>query len=194
MNKNNLASHNTRRKILAIARKKFETQGFANTSLQEIVREIGLSRGAFYHHYKKKEDLLIDLIKEIQDEIAQYVKEKAMEKEDIWEQLVMGSVAFVEKATDKDIIKILLIDGPSVISWKEWKEIDNQNSEHHLKNQLTILQSEGFVKNMNINYLTSFISGGLNELAINISLLNNNDINEIENTVRIILEGIRDNG
>lgn len=194
MNKNDIASFNTRRKILEVARKKFEYKGFSDTSLQEIVGEIGLTRGAFYHHYKRKEDILFDLIKEMQNEIAQYIEKRAVEEKDAWEQLVIGCVAFVEKAMDKDIMKILLIDAPAIISWDEWKKIDIQNSERHLKDQLKILQLKGLIKNINIDYLTSFISGGLNELAVSISHKNDFNLNEVELTVRLILEGLRNNG
>ena len=116
MNKNELASFQTRNRILEIARQKFVTKGFYNTSLEEIVEEIGLTRGAFYHHFKNKEGILSDLILIIQSEVADYVEKKAMEGKDSWEQLILGCVAFVEKALDKDILKILLIDGPSVIT------------------------------------------------------------------------------
>lgn len=194
MNKNDLTSLRTKRRILDIARKKFETQGFSNTPLQEIVEELGLTRGAFYHHYKKKEDILFDLVREIQKEIGQYVEERAMEQEELWEQLIVGCVAFVEKATAKDIMKILLVEGPAIISWEEWKRMDTENSESHLKEQLETLQSEGVIKTINIDYLTSFISGGLNELAVGRSHTSQLDINAVESTIRTMLEGIRQHG
>lgn len=194
MNKNDIASFNTRRKILEVARKKFEDKGFSDTSLQEIVGEIGLTRGAFYHHYKRKEDILFDLIKEIQIEIAKYIEKKAIEKSDPWEQLVTGCVAFVEKAMDKDIMKILLIDAPAIIPWDEWKKIDIQNSESHLKEQLKNLQLKGLIKKIKIDYLTSFISGGLNEMAVSISHKNDFNLSKVEFTVRLMLEGLRNNG
>ncbi len=194
MNKNELASFQTKAKILEIARQKFVTKGFYNTSLQEIVEEIGLTRGAFYHHFKNKEEILCELISIIQGEIADYIVEKSMRSNDAWEQLIIGCACFVEKAIDKDIIKILLIDGPSVISWQEWKRIDSENSESHLKEQLLMLQTQGKIKDINIDFLTSFISGGLNELAMSISTINSIDIQEVEISIRQFLEGIKKDG
>ena len=191
MNKNETASFRTRNKIIEIARQKFVAKGFYNTSLQEIVEEIGLTRGAFYHHFKNKEEILYDLVNIIQSELADYVEKKAMKSKDPWEQLIIGCVAFVEKAVDKDTIKVLLVDGPSIISWQEWKRMDRENSESHLKDQLLILQAEGKIKEVNIEYLTSFISGGLNELAINISSSASINIKEIEGVIRMFLEGIK---
>lgn len=194
MYKNELASFQTRNRILEIARQKFVTKGYHNTSLEEIVEEIGLTRGAFYHHFRNKEKILFELIRIIQSEIADYVEQRAMDGKDTWEQLILGCVAFVEKAVDKDILKILLLDGPSVISWEKWKNIDKEHSESHLKEQLQILHTEGKIKDVEIGQLTSFISGGLNELAIRISISSSLDIEKIEALIRMMLEGIKKNG
>lgn len=194
MNKNEIASFQTKSNILAIARKKFVAKGFRNTSLQEIVAEIGLTRGAFYHHFKNKEEILYELIRVIQSELADYVETCAMKNEDHWEQLVSGCVAFVEKAIDKDTINILLVDGPAIIPWHEWKQMDTENSEVHLKEQLLLLQQEGTIKAANIDYMTSFISGGLNELALKISRMQAFDTQEIEFSIRLMLEGMRQDG
>lgn len=194
MNKNELASFQTRNKILEIARKKFVTKGFHNTSLQEIVEEIGLTRGAFYHHFKKKEEILYELVRSIQEEIGSYVEERAMKAKDSWEQMILGCVAFVEKAVDEDTMKILLVDGPSVISWQEWKQMDAENSEIHLKEQLLILEREGVLKKADIDFLTAFISGGLNELAIKVASLDSYESAKVESAIRIMLEGIKENG
>lgn len=194
MNKNELASLRTRNKILEIARQKFIAKGFRDTSLQEIVEEISLTRGAFYHHFKNKEEILYDLVNIIQSEIADYVEEKAARSEDLWEQLIIGCVAFVEKAIGKDAMRILLIDGPAIIPWRDWKQIDSENSESRLKDQLLVLQAAGRIKKINIGYLTTLISGGLNELAITISRADSFDIREVEYSIRVLLEGIKKNG
>ncbi|WP_428770915.1 TetR/AcrR family transcriptional regulator [Treponema sp. HNW] len=194
MNKNEIASFQTKNKILMVAKQKFIAKGYNNTSLQEIVEEIGLTRGAFYHHFKNKEEILSELIRIIQNELADYVEKTAMQSTDRWEQLIIGCVAFVEKAIDKDTIKILLLDGPSVLSWQEWKRMDTENSESRLKELLLILQEEGIIKKVHIDYLTSFISGGLNELAIKLSRSQSFDIAEIESSIRMMLEGIRKYG
>lgn len=194
MNKNELASLQTRSKILKIARQKFAAKGFHNTSLQEIVEEIGLTRGAFYHHFKNKEEILRDLLRVIQAELADYVEKRALRSSDPWEQLIAGCTAFVEKAVDKDTIKILLADGPSILSWQEWKRMDSEHSEAHLKEQLLLLQAEGRIREINLDYLTGFISGGLNELAITVSSSDSFDKQEIEDCIRTLLEGIRKNG
>lgn len=48
----------TVRKILDTAERLFVEKGYDQTSLQEIITETGLSKGAIYHHFTSKEDIL----------------------------------------------------------------------------------------------------------------------------------------
>lgn len=49
-------------KILGAARKLFLEKGYDNTTIQDIVDELGgLTKGAVYHHFKSKEDIIVTL-------------------------------------------------------------------------------------------------------------------------------------
>lgn len=45
----------------------FEKHGFAATSVQQIADHASVSKGAFYHHFEKKEDVLLLIHDEFQD-------------------------------------------------------------------------------------------------------------------------------
>jgi TetR/AcrR family transcriptional regulator, cholesterol catabolism regulator len=49
------------RALLTGALELFAKQGFAATSVQSIVDSANLTKGAFYHHFESKEDLLLEL-------------------------------------------------------------------------------------------------------------------------------------
>ena len=51
-------SSRTKQTLLDTAVRLFSAVGYAETSLQELVDEAGLTKGAFYHHYKSKEEIL----------------------------------------------------------------------------------------------------------------------------------------
>lgn len=44
--------------ILDAAQQLFYTKGYENTAVQDIINEIGIAKGTFYHHFNSKEDLL----------------------------------------------------------------------------------------------------------------------------------------
>lgn len=49
----------TRHRIVASARQVFSRAGVTNTSLEEVAREAGVTRGAVYWHFKNKADLFL---------------------------------------------------------------------------------------------------------------------------------------
>lgn len=52
----------TRDKILHTAFGLFLSKGYENTSVQAIIDTVGIAKGTFYHHFKTKEDMLVDMI------------------------------------------------------------------------------------------------------------------------------------
>lgn len=54
----------TRMSIMESALDIFSEKNFANASVSEITSRIGLSKGAFYWHFKNKQDILIKIVEE----------------------------------------------------------------------------------------------------------------------------------
>jgi len=52
----------TKDHILTISLKLFLQKNFKEVTMQEIVRETGLSKGAFYHYFESKEQLFYEII------------------------------------------------------------------------------------------------------------------------------------
>ncbi|MDF7666083.1 TetR/AcrR family transcriptional regulator [Bifidobacterium sp. ESL0745] len=73
----------TRHRILDAAQKLFAAKGYENTSIQDIINELGdLSKGAIYHHFKSKLDIL-DAISD-EDNKKSYAQYNAfLEREDL---------------------------------------------------------------------------------------------------------------
>jgi AcrR family transcriptional regulator len=55
-------SEETRTKIMESAIKLFSTRGFNKASVDDICEEAGISKGAFYHHFKSKQELFLALL------------------------------------------------------------------------------------------------------------------------------------
>lgn len=63
-----------KKEFLDIARQFFFTKGYEQTSVDAIIKEIGLSKGSFYYYFKSKEDLLNELTKDLISDILVEVK------------------------------------------------------------------------------------------------------------------------
>lgn len=55
-------SEETKARILESAIKLFSSQGYNKASVDDICREAGISKGAFYHHFESKQALFLDLL------------------------------------------------------------------------------------------------------------------------------------
>jgi len=63
-NKHQQKTDATKRKLLKAARRIFARDGFEGASINDIAAEAGHTRGAFYAHFKAKEDLFFALLEE----------------------------------------------------------------------------------------------------------------------------------
>lgn len=50
----------TRERIVASARRLWKAKGYANVSINEIMKDAGLTHGGFYAHFKSKDDLFAE--------------------------------------------------------------------------------------------------------------------------------------
>jgi AcrR family transcriptional regulator len=64
LNKHQQKTQVTRRKLLKAARRIFVRDGFEAARIDDIATEAGHTRGAFYAHFKTKEDLFLALLEE----------------------------------------------------------------------------------------------------------------------------------
>ncbi|KNZ68852.1 transcriptional regulator, TetR family [Thermincola ferriacetica] len=52
-------AHATKRKLIDKAFRLFEKYGYDNVTIDQICNELGLTKGAFYHHFRSKADILL---------------------------------------------------------------------------------------------------------------------------------------
>jgi TetR/AcrR family transcriptional regulator, cholesterol catabolism regulator len=60
---------NREAEMLVQARRLFSQRGYGDTSLEEVAQVLGVTRQAFYHYFKSKEDLLWRIVGELGDQL-----------------------------------------------------------------------------------------------------------------------------
>ncbi|HHW07503.1 MAG TPA: TetR/AcrR family transcriptional regulator [Clostridia bacterium] len=55
----------TKQKIFDIALKLINTYGYDNVTVEQICKEVGVSVGGFYHHFKNKDEIIVESFKQI---------------------------------------------------------------------------------------------------------------------------------
>lgn len=96
--------------LLDTAQELFFTKGYKQTSIESIIKKIGVAKGTFYYYFKSKEDLLDKLTYKMSKKILEEVK-KIVEKDDLnaidklnQAYAVAGSV----KLENIELLKVLL--------------------------------------------------------------------------------------
>jgi AcrR family transcriptional regulator len=135
--------------------------------LAELVRAAGVTKGALYHHFEGgKTDLFRAVLAQVQADVARAVAAAADVEDDPWTQLTAGCRAFLTASTDPAVRRIMLVDGPAVLGWTEWRAMDEAGSASHLADALTALIDAGVIAPQPVSPLTHLLSGAMNEAAL----------------------------
>lgn len=192
MKKNKEDTYETVAKLIAVARKQFAERGYEQSSMEDIVAEARLTRGALYHHFGNKRGLFQAVLESVQTEIGKRVEAEASRSDDPWEQLLLGCRAFVTAAVEMQMRRILLIDGPAVLGWEAWRQMDEENSMRHLREHLQLMQEQGELKPVPLDAITHFLSGALNESALWIAQsADDRPLEETMSVISLFLNGLR---
>ncbi len=114
----------TMRAILTAARHLFAGRGFEATSIDDIAAACALAKGAVYHHFSTKRELFEQVLEAVQAELAAAPPPDGAHTADPVDAIVLGVRRYLLDSSEPGIRQILLIDGPAVIGWRQWREID----------------------------------------------------------------------
>jgi AcrR family transcriptional regulator len=112
--------------ITRAAKELFTQRGFAATPVDEIVTKAGVTKGAFYHHFTSKEDVFASVLEEMQEALVGRVLAGAASGTDALARLKRGCGAFLTACADPAVQRIVLLDGPAVLGWEKWREVDSR--------------------------------------------------------------------
>ncbi|RME67016.1 MAG: TetR/AcrR family transcriptional regulator [Alphaproteobacteria bacterium] len=114
----------TRAALLRAARAEFVAHGYGAAATERIVAQARVTRGALYHHFSDKADVLRAVVIDIAGEIAAAITARAARAGNPWQALEQACLAFLESALKNDVRQIYLLDGPAVLGWQAWRDID----------------------------------------------------------------------
>ena len=105
----------TRAKLMAAGRKAFAEVGYAEASMDHFTSDVGLTRGALYHHFGDKRGLFEAVVAEIDAEMNERLCAVSAKAPNRWQGFVDESVTYIEMALEPEIQRIMLRDGPAVL-------------------------------------------------------------------------------
>jgi AcrR family transcriptional regulator len=151
---------------MAAARELFAQRGYAEVGTEEIVRRAGVTRGALYHHFNGKRELLAQVYEQIEAEIAAQLGELETEDADALEVLTAGAAMFLDHCLEPEVQQIVLLDAPAVLGWEEWREIGARYGLGLIEGLLTVGMEQGEIRRQPITPLAHALLGALDEIAM----------------------------
>ncbi|MFI0412143.1 TetR/AcrR family transcriptional regulator [Actinomadura sp. 3N508] len=156
----------TRAALLRESRQLFATRGYGEVSLSEIVAAAGVTKGALYHLFQSKAELFRAVLEQVQEEVSRTVAQTADAEDDVWARFTAGCRAFLTASTAPDVQRIMLVDGPALLGWHEWRAMDESGSAGHLADVIGELIAEGIIAPQPVAPLAHLLSGAMNEAAL----------------------------
>lgn len=153
----------TRARLLATARHAFATLGYADTSMDGLTAEAGLTRGALYHHFGGKEGLFAAVVEQIDTEVEQRLQAIEASAPDLWEGFRRRCRAYLELALEPEVRRIVLQDARAVLG--DVSPVAQRHSIASICEILERLARQGVIARTEPQALARMIYGTVSEAA-----------------------------
>lgn len=165
-----------------------------DTSVDRIAAEAKLTKGAVYYHFGSKEGLFEAVLRDVQRALVARIEARADQRAAPFDALRAGCEVFLELATDEELRRIVLADGPSVLGWSKWRLIDAEYGLGSLKRGLLACREAGAIDagDVELDVLAHWLSGAMNEAVFLIADSSNRPraLEEGKRVLSVLLSGL----
>jgi len=181
----------TRSALIAAARRLFATRGYAETGTEDIVTAAGVgTRGALYHHFADKQELFKAVFEAVQDDlVAQSPQEQPGPA--TLESLRAGLHGYLEAAAQHlEVQQIILLDGPAVLGWEQWRALEERYGLGAIRAQLEQAAANRSIRSTPLDPLAHLLLAVVNESALYVA--NATDPRQASTQARTALDRLLD--
>lgn len=175
--------------ILDVAQKLMLEKGYENTSIQDIINNLGgLSKGAVYHHFKSKEDIFYAVAERFNKEAVQEMKAIRDSKSYTGLEKLKRMFQVSLTQSDNDILYSTspnMLDNPKLLSY-QIQSIFNDVAPNYVRPILDEAIKDGSIKTNHPKEMAEVIIL-LTNLWLN-PLIIETDVDEMENRVKFFNE------
>jgi AcrR family transcriptional regulator len=183
----------TRAALVDAARKLFVAKGYFATGTEEIVAQANVgTRGALYHHFADKQALFLAVFDLVQADLA--AATTAPERGDALDLLTAALQQFLDASADNaDVQQVLLIDGPAVLGWDQWRRLEADYGLGAITAMLDAAVSERAIPKQPTTPLAHMLLAAVDEAALYIAnaVDRRQARNETRRALGRLLDGLR---
>ncbi len=171
----------TRSALIRAARRLFADKGFHATGTAEIVASAHVTRGALQHHFPRKEDLFLAVFEQVEQDMLEASLQAATTQDgDAWTRLRGNLGAFLTAATLPEVQRIILLDGPAVLGWAEWRRLEAHYGLGIITTAVEDGIKAGHIRSQPAGLLAQMILSIVDEAALTVANAPEPDVAKIE--------------
>jgi AcrR family transcriptional regulator len=179
----------TRAELVRTARALFAERGYAAVGTEEIVRAVGVTRGALYHHFEGKRELFRAVFDAVEGELIARLERVALGARDPFDAMGRAAEEFLDACLDPEFQRISLIDAPAVLDFAAWRGAGLEL----VQAALGAAMEAGQIERQPLRPLAHVLLGSLNEAALYVARAD--DVHaarvEVGEIVQRMLAGLR---
>jgi AcrR family transcriptional regulator len=189
-------SAGTRAALIAAGRELFAKRGFDAVAAEDIVAAAGVTRGALYHHFDGKRGLFDAVFEQIERELVESFPLDELTGSDPLGVVVESIDPFLRLSLTSDVQRIALIDGPAVLGWERWHEIEARYGLGLIEAALRAAADAGQLRDVEVPELAVALLGALIETALQLARAEDPEAarQRASATLRAMVEGLRSEG
>ena len=153
----------TRSALVGAARRLFVHRGYAATGTPELVAEATVTRGALYHHFEDKSELLMAVATDMALEVAEAVAASTPPGLPPLQALQAGSHAYFAAMAEGGRARVLLVDAPAVLSPAQLTLLSETAGASELRQGLKACLRRG--RKLPLDELSSLLSAAFDRAA-----------------------------
>jgi AcrR family transcriptional regulator len=156
----------TRAAIIKAAKRIFGERGFTKTTMDEIAAGARVAKGAVYHHFPTKEAVFEAVFDQVALELVSDLDGVARAENDPLAAMAAGTLGYFSACAKGATGQIILRDGPAVLGWERWREIDARHFGGKFPLALAAAMDAGLIARQPIEPLARLLLGAVTEAAV----------------------------
>jgi AcrR family transcriptional regulator len=152
--------------VLKAGRRLFGEQGFAATTIDAIAEAARVAKGAVYHHFATKEAVFEAVFEQVSHDLVLEIDRAARTEKDVLAAIVAGTQHYFAACAKGHTCQIILRDGPAVLGWERWREIDARHFGGKIPRALAAAMDAELIARQPVEPLARLLLGAVTEAAV----------------------------
>jgi len=186
-------SASTKRALVEAALDLFASQGYAGTSLDEIVAAARVTKGALYHHFKGKQDLFEAAFMDVEEQASDRIRAAIRSIRDPWEKALCGLREFLAVTRTEAYRRIVIQDGTAVLGYERFREQEERSTFGLVQDIVASLLHDWDLPESTIDAFTRLFFGAMSATgsAVSTAVDPQQASDDAEGAIVLVLAGIR---